>query len=349
MIEALEQITGEDFSPGIGPSGHVERYVKKKHEIQSAIEKWWTREGRREYGRSDVHDTRPDKDGGRVPAATKPEAGDQTLEQPTEQESPQARPQLVEVGDFQSHMLPALTATLENKLDLNVGDVDAQVLEAIGGEILWRLQESERNGGPPSIAKDAKEYRLPPHVVQMLAEDFESSVMLLPARNPDWQASWRIGYIVYVAAFTMEEKGLTVRDGSRGITTEEQWQNRSACDYLLFVGEKGEATVVARGTHVAVSRSGNDPIGERTPYDGPGVDAMVVEEPPARQQRVNAVRSRSDVSEVETQHAPSDVRQERRKAPIERRQALAGYANAVKDFKRLIFAPFSWPASSPAP
>ncbi|MBC8869724.1 MAG: ankyrin repeat domain-containing protein, partial [Planctomycetes bacterium] len=79
MIEALEQITGEDFSPGIGPSGHVERYVKKRQEIQSAIDDWWTRAGQREYSQR--------VDGGKQNAASnsprKVDASDPSVDAPS--------------------------------------------------------------------------------------------------------------------------------------------------------------------------------------------------------------------------------------------------------------------------
>jgi len=144
---------------------------------------------------------------------------------------------LPEAEDLRDHTLSALMAKWGKEPD-----------PAVAGEILYRLEDSRVHGGPPSIAKHAKEYELPPGVVQVLVDDFQSFVKFPPARKPDCVKSWRIGDFVYVEGFTMEERGLIVRGGPGGVAKSEVWRNEVGRDYLLLVGKNDEEPfIVAKG------------------------------------------------------------------------------------------------------
>lgn len=139
--------------------------------------------------------------------------------------------------DLREHALSALMVRWEKEPD-----------PAVAAEILARFEDSWVHGGPPSIAENAKEHRLPPRVVQVLVDDFESFVKFPPARKPDCVKSWRIGDFVYVEGFTMEERSLMFRGGPDGVTKSEVWRNEVGCDYLLLVGkDEKEPVIVAKG------------------------------------------------------------------------------------------------------
>jgi hypothetical protein len=179
------------------------------------------------------------KPSGDTPTKPLPEAVAQASEQPTEKRSFQAQPQPGEVEDL-LETLSALMAEWEKAPD-----------PAIADEILEQFSQSLVHAGPPSIARNAKEYRLSPKVVQVLVSDYERFVKFPPARKPDCVRAWRIGDFVYVEGFTMEERSLLFHSGGPDgpVTKSEEWRNESACDYLLLLGEDDDtAIIVAKGT-----------------------------------------------------------------------------------------------------